>query len=116
MEERLHFRLTNSASVTAFSYHPIRREIVTGHEGEIRKNIILDAMSLLRELQRFERVFSPMLRHAHHWLTTRCFLVDGSIKCWESDSGKPTASLLHHEGWITDLLYWSVRGLSSLKF
>ena len=39
MEGRLHFRLTNSASVTTFAYHPIRREIVTGHEGEIRKKM-----------------------------------------------------------------------------
>ena len=43
MEGRLHFRLANSASVTTFAYHPIRREIVTGHEGEIRTNATLVA-------------------------------------------------------------------------
>ena len=35
MDAKLSFRLSNCSSVTAFTYHPLRREIVTGHEGKI---------------------------------------------------------------------------------
>lgn len=34
MDAKLSFRLSNCSSVTAFTYHPLRREIVTGHEGK----------------------------------------------------------------------------------
>ncbi|KAL5499905.1 hypothetical protein EMCRGX_G011374 [Ephydatia muelleri] len=31
---------------------------------------------------------------------------DGSMKCWEGDSGELTSTLSHHKGWVTDLLFW----------
>ena len=31
---------------------------------------------------------------------------DGSIKIWESESGKTVLNLNHHQGWVTDLFYW----------
>ena len=63
MEARLHFRVTNSAPVTAIVYHPLRREIVTGHEGQ------------LKMINNSIRATPPIS-------------ADGLIKCWEADTGK----------------------------
>ena len=83
MEARLHFRVTNSAPVTAIVYHPLRREIVTGHEGQ------------LKMINNSIRATPPIS-------------ADGLIKCWEADTGKLSTILRKHQGWVSNLLYWCV--------
>ena len=40
------------------------------------------------------------------FVTLLCRNADGTLRFWEVDTGHRVASLTHHRGWVTDVLYW----------
>lgn len=92
MDAKLQFRLNNSAPVTAFTYHPLRREVITGHEGEDRS---LESLLLKGSQTKSTHLNIQFLFHT-----------DGIIKGWEAETGKLTIVFKKHQGMITDLLFW----------
>jgi len=37
---------------------------------------------------------------------THGIFLDGFIRTWEADTGKPVAQYWEHSGWVTDFAYW----------
>ena len=36
-------------------------------------------------------------------------MVDGAVKTFEADSGKPVNAFFEHSGWVTEFLSWFVQ-------
>ncbi|XP_019851105.1 PREDICTED: nuclear distribution protein nudF 1-like [Amphimedon queenslandica] len=75
------FKLNCSSPVTAFTYHPLRREIVTGHEDGLIKTWDADTGKSTLSLKKHEGMITDLL----YWATGRLLIsssLDGSIIQW----------------------------------
>lgn len=56
MEHRVHFKLSNCTAVTATGYNVVKRELVTGHEGE--------SIGLCQPKRRVPKIMAFRSRHS----------------------------------------------------
>ena len=114
MERRLRLPCTHASPISALSYHPVRREFITGHKG---KSVSCDrqptqaffALDCDGKLFGFDLCIKEREDKGVEWKLQPLrlfFFADGTLKFWEADTGRHAATASQHMGWITDLFYW----------